>query len=182
MRAYDSEGTAVYLFCLVPNNNHALSFQSNFDVQLNGDTVYTYSHTSDGTTSLDDALIYSNASLSARNIIHNLTLVGTSNANNSVILFDYIIYTWVVVIFPLANLLIVYPQHRSRSEEDLQHQRDNRWRAWGRRVHHPRGPCISILPAVAQQERDGRDHGSRRSRPICTPALLLAARRPCACV
>ncbi|KZP18617.1 hypothetical protein FIBSPDRAFT_590503 [Athelia psychrophila] len=68
-----TEGTAVYLFCVVPNQKQGHTLRSNFNVQLSGDIVHTFTHKLDGTMNLNDT--YRNASLSTTNYVHIITLV-----------------------------------------------------------------------------------------------------------
>lgn len=85
-----SLGTAFYVWCFVPNDNGPASYDSVFDITLDDTLLYRYNHTSDGTTRLDDTIVYSNESLS--NTAHNLSLSLVEGA----ILFDYIQYTYAI--------------------------------------------------------------------------------------
>lgn len=88
MTSFDTfKGTALAVYCMIPNDNNGTSYSSNFDVILDDDVVYSYSHTSDGTTSLDDGVVYSNSSI--ENKEHTLAL----QLKEGALLFDYIEYT-----------------------------------------------------------------------------------------
>jgi hypothetical protein len=88
-------GTAVYLFCIVPNTvPGAGSSTVNLTFTLDGQSDGTFLHQPDGTQNIIyNVPVYARTSLD--NKPHTLVMSPVAGINSSLVLFDYAVYTFV---------------------------------------------------------------------------------------
>jgi hypothetical protein len=92
-------GTAIYIFCIIPNrihNNPGVTTFMNLTFAIDGELAGTYQHQPDTTETVAfNFAVYANESL--RNAPHSIVISPTAgpirDSTNSLILFDYAIYT-----------------------------------------------------------------------------------------
>jgi hypothetical protein len=95
-------GTAIWVFCIIPNQAADITTTANFTFELDGALNGTFYHPPDASsTILYNYSVYSVTGLP--NVPHTLVMSPTSGAgpdiaDNSLMLFDYAIYTSVVCV------------------------------------------------------------------------------------
>jgi len=87
-------GTAVYAYCILANTySNSYTTFTNLSFSIDGSQVGTFSHIPDGSSSfLYNTLVYSNTSIP--NGTHTFVLRAPTGTNNSLVLFDYVQYTF----------------------------------------------------------------------------------------
>ncbi|KAI0800515.1 hypothetical protein C8Q74DRAFT_420803 [Fomes fomentarius] len=86
-------GTAVYVYCVIANAVPNTTTLTNLTFTLDGQQVGTYVHVpTDSTAFQYDVPVYTNPSLS--NGDHTLVIEATGDTASSLVLFDYIVYTF----------------------------------------------------------------------------------------
>ncbi|EIN10606.1 hypothetical protein PUNSTDRAFT_112429 [Punctularia strigosozonata HHB-11173 SS5] len=86
-------GTAIYVFCIVPNTVMYATTMANMTFTLDGDLVGTYFHEPSTSTDFEyNVPVYTNKSMD--NVQHTLKLEAQAGTNGSYLSFDYAIYTF----------------------------------------------------------------------------------------
>lgn len=95
-------GTAVYAYCIMANIVAYVTTMTNLTILLDGEDVGSYVHVPTASSDFQyDVPVYVNTSLS--NTQHVLSLQAKGDTNSTIILFDYVIYTYVS-----ASLLTIF--------------------------------------------------------------------------
>ncbi|KAJ7440142.1 hypothetical protein FB451DRAFT_1344130 [Mycena latifolia] len=82
-------GTAIYLFCVVPNTIPSTTTFVNLQFTLDGVLIGTYTHAPDSSTDI----LYSVPVLSSQNLKNEPHTLVAQTASNSLFIFDFAIYT-----------------------------------------------------------------------------------------
>jgi hypothetical protein len=92
------EGTAIYVFGVMDNNQGSFVAQTKLSISLDGHPVGEFLHVPDGTSGLNgyeyNVVVYANHSIP--NGEHRLIVSTIAESKHSVFLFDYAIYTYVI--------------------------------------------------------------------------------------
>jgi hypothetical protein len=92
------EGTSISVYCIVLNTVPRTSTEAYYNFSLDSDPVVSYNHNPDSSSDiLYNTEVFSASGL--ENVPHTLNMVlFISNGNESLMLFDYAKYTWVIVV------------------------------------------------------------------------------------
>ncbi|KZT11256.1 uncharacterized protein LAESUDRAFT_754921 [Laetiporus sulphureus 93-53] len=86
-------GTAIWVYCVIPNYVEWATTFTNISFELDGDTVGSYSHLPSASTDMAyNVTVYSNASM--ENKEHTLTMTSRRDVNSSFLVFDWAKYTY----------------------------------------------------------------------------------------